>query len=68
MIYTFHLCPDEGEFVYIATMRCSLPDAMSRAVDLAFIEGAKRAVLRGQFVCVQDDKGHEVFRTPFATV
>lgn len=66
MIYTIHLCPEEGELTYIHTTRGSLAEAMERAVDFAFIHGSKGGPIRGRFVCIHDDKGHEVFRTPFA--
>lgn len=66
MIYTIHLCPDEGDLVYVSTIKGSIAEAMERAVDLAFVEGAKPGPIRGRFICIQDDKGDEVFRTPFA--
>ena len=66
MKYSFHLCPDEGQLTFIEERKCSLPDAMTYAVDLAFLAGAEQEDHAGQFICVFDSSRKEVFRTPLA--
>jgi hypothetical protein len=66
MKYSFHLCPDEGKLTFIEQRQCSLPDAMTYAVELAFLAGAEEEDHAGQFICVCDNTGKEVFRTPLA--
>ena len=65
MQYSFHLCPTEDSLVFLEAREFTLVDAMGHAIELAFKEGAKSGPTRGHFVCVHDDQGHEVFRTPF---
>ena len=65
--FTFHLrengtdnLEDEGHE--------TLASAMNHAVTLAFKVGAGKSneEMRGLFICVLDENGHEVFRTPVA--
>jgi hypothetical protein len=65
VIYSFYICPDEHKLTFLETRQFTLAEALSHAVELAFIEGAKTSYPEENFICVRDESETEIFRTPF---